>query len=421
LGHIPAEVKEMQMIFVGDDWAEDHHDIHIMDETGHRQARRRLPEGLAGIAALHELVASTTCDLDPSQVVVGIETDRGLWVHALIAAGYQVFAINPLAAARYRDRHSVSGAKSDRGDAKLLADLVRTDRHNHRPVAGDSDDVDGIKVLARAHQSLIWARTRHTNTLRSALREYYPAALEAFDDLSDRDALAVLTRAPSPEQGARLSISALRATLKRAGRQRNIDNCAHRIQTALRTKHLTAPATISAAFAATTSATVAIIATLNTQISQLETQLTTHFEQHPDAGIYLSMPGLGAILGARVLGEFGDDPERYATAKSRKNYAGTSPLTVASGKKRAVLARHVRNKRLYDALDYMAFCALSASPGAREFYDQHRAAGDLHHQALRALANRLVGILHGCLCHHTQYDEHTAWAHRSRTRTQTAA
>ena len=121
------------------------------------------------------------------------------------------------------------------------------------------------------------------------------------------------------------------------------------------------------------------------------------------------------MLGARVLGEFGDDPTRYTDAKSRKNYAGTSPLTVASGKKRAVLARHVRNRRLYDAIDHWALCALSASPGARAYYDQHRAAGDVHHQALRALANRLVGILHGCLRHHTIYSEHTAWAHRQIT------
>lgn len=410
------------MIFVGDDWAEDHHDIHIMDDTGHRLARRRLPEGLAGVGALHELIAgaSTAGDLDPSQIVVGIETDRGLWVHALVSAGYQVFAINPLAAARYRDRHSVSGAKSDAGDAKLLADLVRTDRHNHRPVAGDSEHVDGIKVLARAHQSLVWARTRHTNTLRSALREYYPAALDAFDNLSDRDALAVLTRAPAPEQGVRLSITTLRAVLKKGGRQRNIDDRAHQIQAALRTEQLTAPAAISSAFAATTTATVAIVIALNTQIAELETQLATHFEQHPDAGIYLSVPGLGVILGARVLGEFGDDPDRYADAKCRKNYAGTSPLTVASGKKRAVLARHVRNKRLYDALDHMAFCAITTSPGAREFYDHRRATGDLHHQALRALANRLVGILHGCLRHHTLYNEHTAWAHRSTPQSQAA-
>ena len=398
------------MIFVGDDWAEDHHDVYLMDADGARLASRRLPEGLTGIGALHELIADHVGE--PSQVVIGIETDRGLWVQALGVCGYQVFAVNPLAVARYRERHQVSGAKSDAGDAKVLADLVRTDRHNHRSLAGDSPEAEAIKVLARAHQNLIWARTRHTNMLRSALREYYPAALNAFDDLHDRDALAVLSRAPTPAEGTRLSLSKIRSALKHAGRQRNIDARAHEIAVALRTEQLAAPATVTAAFAATTRATVGIIGELNRQITDLKTQLATHFETHPDADIYLSLPGLGVILGARVLGEFGDDPNRYTTAKSRKNYAGTSPLTVASGKKCAVLARRVRNRRLYDAIDHWALGAINHSTGARAFYDQHRAAGDLHHQALRALGNRLVGILHGCLRHHTTYNEHTAWAHR---------
>ena len=399
------------MIFVGDDWAEDHHDIYLMDADGARLASRRLPEGLAGIGGFHELVAAHV--EEPSQVVIGIETDRGLWVGALSAAGYRVYAINPLAVAHYRDRHHVSGAKSDAGDAKLLADLVRTDRHNHRPIAGDRTEAEAIKVLARAHQNLIWTRTRHTNALRSALREYYPGALVAFEDLADRDALAVLGRAPTPEQGAGLGLAAIRSALKKAGRQRYIDARARDIQAALRTEQLAAAAPVAAAFAATTRAAVGLIAELNRQIGALEASLAAHFETHPDADIYLSLPGLGVVLGARVLGEFGDDPNRYTDAKSRKNYAGTSPLTIASGKKRAVLARHVRNRRLYDAIDQWAFCALSASPGARAFYDQRRAAKQTHHQALRALGNRLVGILHGCLRHHTRYNEHTAWAHRT--------
>jgi len=399
------------MIFVGDDWAEDHHDIHVMSADGTRLASRRLPEGLAGISGFHEMVASHA--QAPADVVVGIETDRGLWVSALLAAGYTVYAVNPLAAARYRDRHHLSGAKSDTGDAKLLADLVRTDRHNHRTIAGDSADADAIKVLARGHQNLIWSRNRQTNALRSALREYYPAALDAFDSLHHSDAIAVLTCAASPAEAAHLSAAAIRGVLKKSGRQRNIESRAQEIRKALRTEHLTAPPAVTTAYAATTRSAVALIAELNRQIGDLEAELTRPFEAHPDAGIYLSLPGLGVILGARVLGEFGDDSNRYTTAKSRKNYAGTSPLTIASGKKRAVLARHIRNRRLYDAIDQWAFCALTQSPGARAFYDQHRAAGDLHHQALRALGNRLVGILHGCLRHHTEYDEHTAWAHRT--------
>jgi transposase len=401
------------VLFVGDDWAEEHHDVHLMDGAGRQLARRRLPEGLAGIGVFHALVADHA--EEPVEVVIGIETDRGLWVQALVAAGYQVYAINPLAVARYRDRHSIAGAKSDAGDAKVLADLVRTDRHNHRPVAGDSPEAGAIKVLASGHQNLIWSRNRQTNALRNALREYYPAALAAFDDLASSDCVSVLAKAPTPAAGARLTIGQISAALKRGGRQRNIDRRAREIHDALRTEQLRAPDPVVDAFAATTIAAVGIIAELNRQITKLERSLADHFEQHPDADIYRSLPGLGVVLGARALGEFGDDPNRYASTKSRKNYAGTSPLTVASGKKRAVLARHIRNRRLYDAIDQWAFSSITTSPGCRAFYDERRAAGDLHHQALRALGNRLVGILHGCLEHRTAYDESIAWAHRAPT------
>ena len=399
------------MIFVGDDWAEAHHDIYICDETGGRLAARRLPEGIEGVASLHELIAGFAAS--PAEVAVGIETDRGLWVQSLVEAGYEVYAINPRAASRYRDRHTLSGAKSDAGDAKMLAELVRTDRHNHRQVAGDTDLAQGVKVLARAHQGLIWERTRHTNRLRSALREYFPTALDAFDDLADRDALAVLGRAPSPTEARKLTPGRVRTLLRAGGRTRNIDTRAQAILEALRTESLAAPDNVAAAFAATTRSQVAIIATLNEQIGSLETELTAHFEQHPDADIYLSLPGIGVILGARALAEFGDDPNRYADAKSRKNYAGTSPITRASGTRHVALARFIRPTRLGDAIDQWAFCSLRSSPGARAYYDHHRAKGDTHHQALRALGNRWVGILHGCLTHHSPYDEHLAWGHRN--------
>jgi transposase len=165
------------VLFVGDDWAEAHHDIEIEDEAGRVLVRRRLPEGLAGITTLHELVVE---HLDPAagpdRVLVGIETEREPWVHALLAGGYVVFAINPLQVARYRERHSPSGAKSDAADAHLLAEIFRLDRAHHRPVAGDSEIAEHAKIAARAHQSMIWSRVRQVNTLRSLLREHYPAA-----------------------------------------------------------------------------------------------------------------------------------------------------------------------------------------------------------------------------------------------------
>ncbi len=400
----------MGEVFVGHDWAEAHHDVFVEDKDGGRLERARLPEGIEGVARFHELVAAHVDD--PGEVTIATETDRGLFVGALVAAGYRVLAVNPMSTARYRERHSTSGAKSDPGDAWVLAELARTDGHNHRPIAGDSDLAEAVKVLARAHQSLIWGRQRQTNQLRSTLREFYPAALAAFEDLDGGDALAVLAIAPTPTLGERLSISKIASALRRGGRQRRIDQRAGEIQTALRTVQLQAPPLVAEAMGATVAALVAVIAELNTQIAGLETQLAEGFEQHPDAEVICSLPGLGMILGARVLAEFGDDPNRYADTKSRKNYAGTSPITRASGTRRVVLARYARNRRLADACYLWAFSALTTSPGARAFYDAHRATGDTHHRALRALANRLVGILHGCLRHHTHYDEHTAWAHR---------
>ena len=407
------------MIFVGIDWAEAHHDVHVADEAGTRLGKARLPEGVGGIARFHELVGALV--EDPAEVVIGIETDRGLFVAALVAVGYQLYAVNPMSTSRYRDRHSTSGAKSDAGDAQVLSDMVRTDRHHHRVVAGDSDDVEAIKILARAHQTMVWSRGRQTNLLRSTLREFYPAALVAFDDLASSDALAVLRVAPTPILGAGLSRSKIAAALRRGGRQRRVEERTVEIQTALRSEQLHAPAAVAAAMGASVAASVAVIAEMAAQTERLAQELSSGFEQHPDAEVVRSLPGLGTILGARVLGEFGDEPNRYATAKCRKNYAGTSPITRASGTKTTVLARHVRNRRLADAIYLWAFASLTASPGARAYYDARRAAGDGHHQALRALGNRLVGILHGCLAHHAAYDETIAWAHRAENELASAA
>ena len=401
------------LLLVGDDWAEDHHDVELMDSSGRTLTKSRLPEGISGLARLHALIAAQLGDDagDDTEVRIGIETDRGPWVAALNAAGYVVYPVNPLQAARYRQRHAVSGAKSDAADAHTLADMVRTDAHQLRTMAGDSPDAEAVKVVARARKTLIWERTRQTQQLRHALREYFPAALEAFDDLDAADTLELLGKAPDPT-AARLSRAQISAALRRA-RRRDIDTKTTRIRAALRTEQLGRPGVVTAAYAATTRAAVAVLATLNEQITALEAQVDAHFRRHPDAEIVLSQPGLRTVLGARVLAEFGDDPTRYATAKNRKNYAGTSPITRASGKRKLVAARYVHNDRLVDALMLQAQSALQASPGARAYYDRQRARGLDHNPALRQVANRLVGILHGCLKTRTFYDETTAWSHRT--------
>jgi len=395
------------VVFLGVDWAEEHHDICLLDSEGTRLEKARVPEGIDGVRHIHALVAKHA---EPSDVAVGIETDRGLLVGSLVGAGYEVYAVNPLAVSRYRERHGVSRAKSDKADAKLLADLVRTDRHNHRQVRGDSEQALAVRVLARAHQAQIAARQRQANQLRNTLREFYPVALQILGtDLDSKTAVALLSKAPTPAAGRKLSRAQIRSALAAAGLQRNLEEKAALIQQQLREEQLEAPPVLAQAFGAIVSSAVKVLRALNAEISDLEAELTASFEAHPDAEIIRSLPGLGVVLGARVLSEFGDDRNRYANAKSRKNYAGTSPVTRASGTQKVVLARFVRNRHLADATYLWAFCSLTHPDGARRYYDTRRAAGANHHQALRALGNRLVGLLHGCLRYGQTYSEVVAW------------
>ena len=281
---------------VGDDWAEDHHDVELQDESGRRLGRARLPEGITGITRLHVMIGEQVGeDGEAVDVVVGIETDRGPWVRALVAAGYRVYPINPLQVARYRERHGVSGAKSDAGDAHTLADMVRTDRHQLRAIAGDSAIAEAVKVLARAHKTLIWEQTRHSLRLRRALLDFFPAAVAAYPDLCAPDALELLGAAPDPVSAANLGSARIAAALRRAHR-RQIPAKTEAIAAALGTPQLAQPAVVAGAYAATVRAQVAILSTLNAEITTMQRQVEAHFGEHPDAEIYPepARPGYGA-------------------------------------------------------------------------------------------------------------------------------
>ena len=401
------------MICLGLDWAEEHHDIALMTEAGELLAEFRVDDSMDGVERIHSAVAQHI--LQPSEVVIGTESARGLVMQALVAVGYTVYEINPLAASRYRDRHHISGAKSDRGDAKMLADLVRTDRHNHSPYLGDSELSEAIKVLARAHQTMIHQRQRQLNELRSTLHQYYPALLRAFPELaapSRRDchyAMAFLERASTPAQGQALSQVQIASALRKAGRQRDIDDRARRIREALQAPYLAAPTVVTNAYGNTARAAARVIRSMTEQINELAQELNSRFEEHPDAKIIRSLPGLGPVLGARVLGEFGDAPNRYANAKARKNYATTSPVTRASGKLRLVNARYRGNRHLGETCLRYAGLAVNNSPGARRYYEALRGRNKTHAQAIRSVANRMVGILHGCLAKGVLYEETIAW------------
>jgi transposase len=399
--------------FCGIDWAEDHHDVALVDPGGGVLARLRISDDAAGLARLLELLAEHG-DSAENPVPVAIETPRGLLV-ACLRAGRRVYPVNPMAVARYRDRHSVAGRKSDKGDAAVLANVLRTDMHAHRPLPADSELAQAIAVLARAQQDAVWDRVTAHNKLRSHLREYYPGFLAAFADakggIMRPEARSILAAAPTPATAARLTLAQLRALLHKAGRSRSrgIDAEATRLREAFRQEQMRQPPLVEEAMG---RQTLALLRQLNAachNAGDLEAAAIESFNQHPDAGIITSFPGIGALTGARVLAEIGDDRSRFTDGKGLKAYAGAAPITRASGKSRSVTRRHVKNNRLAAAGYIWAFSALTASPGARAHYDRRRDAGDRHAAAERNLFGRLLGCLHHCLTTGQDYDEATAF------------
>jgi transposase len=399
-------------VFCGIDWAEDHHDIALVNRDGQLLARRRISDDAAGLAALLDLLAGHG-DSAADPVPVAIETPRGLLTGCLRATGRPVYPINPMAVARYRDRHSVAGRKSDHGDAVVLASILRTDAHAHRPLPADSELAQAIAVLARAQQDAVWARTAAHNKLRSHLREYYPGVLAAFADarggITRPEARAILAAAPTPAAAAALTLAQLRALLKKAGRSRGIDAEATRLRQALRAEQMRQPPLVEQAMGRQAQALLGQLDAACAAAADLEQAVVESFNQHPDAEIITSFPGLGPLTGARVLAETGDDRSRFADAKGLKAYAGAAPVTRASGKTTAVLHRRVKNQRLAAAGYVWAFAALTASPGARAHYDRRKTTGDRHAAALRNLFGRLLGCLHHCLATGQHYNENTAF------------
>ncbi|MGH3096054.1 MAG: IS110 family transposase [Streptosporangiales bacterium] len=404
----------------GIDWSERHHDVAIVDEDAGVVGRARVGDDAAGFGRLLELLAEHTDDGEPSSVEIAIESDKGLFVAALVAAGFTVFAINPRAVARYRERYGQAGGKSDPGDAALLANIVRTDRHVHRALPADTDQARAVKAAARQHQEAIWARQQAMNRLRSLLREYYPHALQAFPNLAHRTAAVVLCAAPTPQAAARLTPGRVVTLLKRAGR-RNDEGLAEQISATLRADALRQPTAVEHALGVAAVGLLKVITATSDAITALQTELSAIFDQHTQAKVLTSMPGLGPVLSARVLGELGDDPHRFTDARAVRSFAGTAPITRASGRSRVVSSRRICNRRLGDACHWWAFAALTKSPGARAHYDRRRAAGDSHNAALRNLANKLLGKLWHCLQHDVCYHEASAWPELTDTTAETAA
>jgi transposase len=410
-------------LFCGIDWADDHHDIALIDDTGTVLLQRRIGDDTTGWALLLDAFAAHGDSAD-TPIPVAVETSHGLLVSCLRATGRPVFAINPLAVARYRDRHSVARKKSDAGDALVLAHILRTDMHAHRALPADSDQARAVTVLARAQQDAVWDRVIAHNRLRSLLHEYYPALLVAFASkrggLMRPEARTLLAAAPTPSKAARLTHTQLVAILRRAGRTRLLQAEAARLQQVLRADYLHQPVTVEDAMGVHALALLSLLDTACTNAERLAEAAATAFRAHPDAAIIASFPGQGELTGARILGELGDDPTRFTDARGLKAYAGSAPITRASGRVRSVTTRRIKNQRLAAAGYVWAFSALTASPRARVHYDRRRSHGDSHVAAQRNLFNRLLGCLHHCLATGTRYDETIAFP-TTPTKPETAA
>ncbi|KPI22270.1 transposase IS111A/IS1328/IS1533 [Actinobacteria bacterium OV320] len=401
------------MIYCGIDWAERTHDVALVDHSGQLLAKRHITDDAAGYKVLLDLLVEYG-DTKESPIPVAIETSRGLLVAVLRTGKRQVFAINPMAAARYRDRHSVSRKKSDPGDALVLANVLRTDMHAHRPLPNDSDLARAVAVLARAQQDATWNRQQISNQLRSLLREYYPAALAAVESwkngLCRPEAHELLKLAPTPAKAARLTRVQLQAALKRAGRQRGIAADTERLRGVFRADWAHQPQLVEDALGTQMLALLIQLEAACTAANDLAKAVEDAFPQHPDAEIILSFPGLGTQLGARMLAEIGDDRQRFADARGLKAYAGASPITRASGKKSSITRRWVKNDRLNHAGYLWAFSAITASPGAKAHYRRRRDNhADWHAAAQRNLFNRMIGQLYHCLQQDQRYDEALAF------------
>ncbi|MFF0659607.1 IS110 family transposase [Micromonospora tulbaghiae] len=403
----------MVAVACGIDWAQDHHDVAIVDETGVVVASVRINDDAAGLSQVLALL--TEHDPTGGKLPVAIETSQGLLVAGLRAAGRQVFAINPLAVSRYRDRYRASRGKSDAFDAMVLANILRTDATAHRQLPADSELLQSLRVLTRAQQDAAWDQVTLTNRIRTLLRMFFPAALAAFERggrhrLDSPAARVILAAAPTPAAAAALTPTELAELLRTAGRQRGIAAEADKLHGILRSEQMRQPAAVEQAMGLHLQGLVRQLDAVCQTLQQLEQRIDEVFTAHPDAKIVTSIPGLGVQLGARLLAEIGDDRGRFADARALRAFAGAAPVTRASGKSSFVHARRAKNDRIAATGYVWALAAVRHDSHWNARYRSRRAAGDRHVAALRRLFHLMLGKLYHCLRHNTLYDPGKAFA-----------
>ena len=388
------------MFFAGVDWADDHHDVAVIDQDGQLVGSKRVPHSPAGLAELRAFLLAIAGD--PTDIPCFVETNHGLLVSSLLEAGFPVYPVNPKTVDR---RRRTSGAETDLIDACLLARTGRSDLADLRRLEPDGPIVQELKGLTRDQDTLIQSQTRLVNQLTACLKAYYPAALELFCKLQQPSALAFLEAYPTPGAALEANIEDIAVLLKRHGHPQP-NRTAEHIMRKLREPHLRADAITTRTKARLMLALVSQLSPLLDQIKAYDREIGRLFNSHPDSEIFSSLPGAGKRLAPRLLAGWGDDRSRYASAASVQALAGTSPVVYESGKYRKVHKRHGCVTILRNVLHQFAWQS-TREPWAEAYYRRKRAEGKSHSMALRALANIWVRIIYAMWLKHEPYEAST--------------
>ena len=387
-------------VFVGLDWAAATHAVCVIDDTGGVRWRGTVPHTAAGLT---ELVERLTRFGPPASLAVALERPSGLVVDTLLDAGFRIVPIHPNVVKASRPRYSAAGAKSDPGDAYLLADLLRTDGHRFRPLRPLADETRALRALVRGRDALVAQRVALANQLRALLERFWPGAATIFADVDSPIALAFLRRYPTPQSAERLGERRLAQFLRRhayCGRRTPADLLA-RLHSAPR--HRTGDAE-SEASGELVLALVAVLTPLVAQIQQLAAAIAASLDQHPDGPVLQSLPRSGQVNAAQILAELGDDRGRFPTAEHLAGEGGVAPVTHSSGQHRGVAFRWACHKRLRQALTTFAHNSRHASGWAAAVYARARARGCDHPHAIRILARAWVRVLWRCWQDRRPYD-----------------
>ncbi len=391
------------MWYAGVDWADQHHDILVIDEMGRRIGVLRVDHTPDGLSKLNAFLETITGPEQKEQMACIVETNHGLLIASLLEAGWPVYPVNP----RTVDRHqAASGAKTDLIDAYLLAKTGRADLADLRRLTPDSEVVAELKALTRDQDALIQMQTRLVNQLTAALKAYYPVALQLFAKLQQHSALIFLQTYPTPQVVMAASVEQMTEVLKNAGHT-TAEKVAPKIFQALHQPHLTANVITTRTKSRLMLALVAQLLPLVEQISEYDKEIERLFLTHKDHEVFSSLPRAGKRLAPRLLAEIGDECQRYADASSLQALAGTSPVLYQSGNYAKAHRRLGCIHPLRNALHQFAWQSTQQEGWARDYYQRKRAEGKSHSVAVRSLSNVWARIIFAMLNKHEPYDSAT--------------